>query len=590
MISAQPGVGLVTARTGRLVIDNSLAITNFLVIIAAAILLQRVKKISSSFVLIIYSFVFVITVASILHLLYASYIIGASLILYGVITHWLKAPELELDTKGHRNLYLLLSLCIPLFTFQVLQGFIGGQDARTAYLPMSRLLFENPDLQTKLYYEEIPLYSRRLGFPPVLIGLCTTFYSIFGKVGAEIAGLVPSIFFVGFLTVLFRWCEDAGARTTTAAVLVLFSPILIEKCSWFYFECPLLFSTTLLFYSIWKFSVDGEEKYLFYAMMGSCMALMFKYTGIFFTLMLVYYILRNRGLDRRIWILFFVIHLPCMMWYLRNIYYFGNPVLPYLNFLTSDEVFRSWQNAATLLVFQEAHQKWNPLLFNILILPISLPALVVWAVIFPFTSLRKNKVHCLSYVLFCIFLPMWLSFNTDARYLIPFYGAVLLQLSVTLKDYSQQHQLSLSTYTGPKGRVALFLFSLTLILCLQFIYVKRIFPDHVSPDMDVISFLRNKEGVDKSALIFTDTDHVIAWNTGWTVFEPAVPKLAPDFLEARKTKNFYALMNKYCIKYVVNHPWISPWEDDTFSAIERDHEHFVKILDNGSIKIWKVLY
>lgn len=278
------------------------------------------------------------------------------------------------------------------------------------------------------------------------------------------------------------------------------------------------------------------------------------------------------------------------MWYVRNIYYFGNPVLPFFNFLTSDTVLRSWLDAVWLLAHQEAHRKWELLFFNILILPVSLPILVIWAMIFPFTNLRRNEVYCLSYILFCIFLPMWISYNTDIRYLVPFYGVALLQLSVVLKEYSEQRQLSLSTYIGPTGRIALFLFSLGLLLCGQTFYIKKILPDRISPDMDAIRFLKDSEGTDKNTRIFTDTDHVMTWKTGWTVFDPTVPILAPDFLEARKMQDFYALMNKYGIKYVINHPWTSPWEKDTFSVIERDHEHFAQILDDGSIKIWKVLY
>lgn len=570
--------------------DASLAITNFVVIIAAVILLQRVKRVSNSFVLIIYTFVLVVTVASILHSLYAYYIIGASVVVYIGLAYVLKAPLLELDTKGRHDLLLVLSLCISLFAFQVLQHFIGIQDARVTYLPMSRLLFESPYLQTKSFYEEVPSFSNYLGYPPALIGLCTVFYSIFGGVSAEIAGLVPSIFFVGFLLVLFKWCEDAGVSTITAAVLLLLSPILIEKCSWFCYESPLLFSTTLLFYSIWKFSTEGEEKYLFCAMMGSCLALMFKYTGIFFTFALVYYILRNRVLDRRLCILFLVIHLPCIIWYVRNIYYFGSPVSPFLNFLTSDPLLRSWLDATWLVAHQEAHRQWHLLLFNILILPVSLPVLMLWAIVFLFTRLRENEVYFLSFVLFCTFLLLCFSFNTDIRYLVPFYGIALVQFSVVLEDFYRCRQLSLGTYFGSTGRIILFVSLLTVVLCLQFVYTKKILPDRISPNMTAINFLKNNEDVKNGTRIFTDTDHVMLWKTRWTVFDLTVPKLVPDFLEVRKTQDYFSLMAKYDIKYVVNHPWVSPWEESTFSIIERDNKHFAQILDDGGVRIWKVLY
>lgn len=570
--------------------DTGLAITNFVVIVAAAILLQRFKRMSNPFVLIIYSSVLVVTAASVLHSLYAYYIIGASVAIYIGIAYVLKAPLLELGTKGRYDLFLIMSLCIPFFTFQVLQHFIGIQDARVTYLPMSRLLFESPCLQTEPFYEEVPSFSNYLGYPPALIGLCTVFYSIFGGVSAEIAGLVPSIFFVGFLLVLFKWCEDASVSPVTAAVLLLFSPILIEKCSWFCHEGPLLFSTTLLFYSIWKFSTEGAEKYLFYAMIGSCLALMFKYTGVFFALALIYYILQSGVLNRRLFILFFAIHLPCIIWYARNVYYFGSPVSPFLNALTSDPNLRSWLDAAWLVAHEEAHRQWHLLLFNILITPVSLPVLVIWAIAFPFTSLRENKVYFLSFILFCALLPLWIGFNTDIRYLVPFYGIALVQFSTVLEDFCRRRQLSLGIYLGPAGRIMLFVSSIFIVLCLQFIYVERILPDRISPGMAAVNLLENNEDAKKDTRIFTDTDHVILWKTRWAVFDPTVPKLAPDFLEARKTQDYFGLMVKYNIKYVVNHPWVSPWEESVFSIIEKDTKHFARMPDAGGAKIWKVQY
>lgn len=185
---------------------------------------------------------------------------------------------------------------------------------------------------------------------------------------------------------------------------------------------------------------------------------------------------------------------------------------------------------------------------------------------------------------------MWLSFNTDMRYLMPFYGVALIQLSILLRNYYDMPKSPLDTYFGPKGRVALFSFVLVIVLCLQFIYSKKILPDRISPDMNAVSFLKNYEGADKNTRIFTDADHVIGWKTGWMVFDPTIPKFSLDFLEARSEQDFYTLMEKYDIKYVVNHPWSSPWEEDTFSVIERNHERFRQILDERGLKIWKVLY
>jgi hypothetical protein len=121
------------------------------------------------------------------------------------------------------------------------------------------------------------------------------------------------------------------------------------------------------------------------------------------------------------------------------------------------------------------------------------------------------------------------------------------------------------------------------------VYTRHIFPDHVSPALNAGRFLAEKEHAGPGTTVFTDTDHVLAWQFRWVVFEPSTVRLAPDFLEARREKAFTELMRKYKIQYVINHPWNSPWEMDFFAVIERDSQHFKEVYrDATSVRVWKV--
>ncbi|HHT9119333.1 MAG TPA: hypothetical protein ACFYD3_02170 [Candidatus Hypogeohydataceae bacterium YC41] len=134
---------------------------------------------------------------------------------------------------------------------------------------------------------------------------------------------------------------------------------------------------------------------------------------------------------------------------------------------------------------------------------------------------------------------------------------------------------------------ALFLSS----LCVQYIYTKYIFPDHITPALRVMRFLLEQENPKPGTRVFTDTDHILAWRANLVVFQPVAPSIAADFLTAREQNDFYGLMRKYNIQYIINDPWKSPWEESIFNSIENDNQHFKEIYrDVSGVKVWKVVY
>lgn len=570
-----------------------------------------------------------VTLASTFHYLYPSYVLVLTLFFLAGLAYGLNPPEADWPwrTTSTRNcLYLAGLVYLSFFSFQVLQGFIGGQDSRCAYLPMSRLLSQDPELPTSLYYDKLPHFTVYAGYPPLLTGLGALFFRLFGHAEGEVAALVPSLFFIGFLVTICKWSEacsgrsrnpDPGSATSPpqadsraglsgegesrcnthvalTAVLLLLSPFFIERASWFGYEAPLVFGATWLMYMLWRFSVEKQDQFLYYAMLGSSLCLLSKYTGILFTGLLIVYILEDRRFHRKTWVMFLLLHLPCLVWYGRNIYYFGNPIPPFLGFLTTDPLIKSWWHGFWLLEHKESHLEWGFRLFNLLLIPVLLPLLIAWIVLFPLSArMRAERSFKRFYILFGAFALMWLAYNPDMRYLMPFYGAALIQVGGFLGNV-----LSLPRgKEGPSIGVLRYLLSpITLIsltivvIILQAVYVKRVFPDYITPNLQAIAFLQKEEKAAPGTRVFTDTDHLMTWQADFTVFVPPTPKFAPEFLEARRTGDFYKLLSSYRIQYVINHPWKSPWEESVFSRIEGDGKHFRQIYSDKETIIWKVLY
>lgn len=568
----------------------SIVLINLFICIGLAVVFLHIKEGLTLFVRFYYCLSSVIVITSIFHYPYPSpsNVLGLTLFFFIILTYKLRG--LALISMPRHTLLPALLVYLSFLVFQILEGFMGNQATRTEALPMSRLLFERTDLPTQLYYEDLPYHTAFLSYSPVLTKLGALSFSLFRQATEEATGLIPAAFFLGFLGVLWKWCEEKRVTITLTAILLIASPFFLEKFSWFHYDSPLIFSATWLFFMLWKYSREKADRFLYYAMIGSCLGLLSKHTSIVFTGLLVAYIFENKRLDKKTWGLFVIFHLPAIFWYSRNIYYLGDPIMPYLKFL-SEPTLRSWLDAHRLL----EHEGWNKLL-NLALVPVLLPLMLFWIVAFPLSDkLRSDVFFRRSYVLFCLFSPVWFLYNLDIRHIMPFYGMALVQIGSLLQTSMQaphQSERGESIY-----RYIRYLLQPVAPLCLviimvpaQAFYVKRIFPDHVSPHLRAAEFLQNEEKAGPKTKIFADTDHILAWRGDYIVFYITVPKFAPDFLKAQEEGDFYNLFRRYGIKYAINHPWKSRFEDKVFDAIRKDTRHFKEIYrDDVGTEIWKVL-
>lgn len=528
-----------------------------------------------TFILLIYSLVSAITIAGTFLSLDLPFVFGITLVIFVLCRRFLSLPTSPTKLP-YRSLTWIFLLLLYFLVFQIQEEFIGGQDARSHHLPMARLLAEDKLFPTQWLDVERPFVAEIAGYPQTHTGLGAMLFLVSNRYEGWVASIVPIIFFTAFIFVCFLWYEEEGGRPIVLAYLFLLSPLFIERSSWFGCETPLIFSTTLLLYLLYKDSKESGNGYVELAILASAMALLSKYTGVLFTVFLMFYVVRKYGLAPRLWLTLIIIHSPCAIWYLRNYWYTGTPVPPLLSVLITDPVIRESFQYYSRLSLEYGYINWKEWVMQLLLLP----ALPAWAILFPFVpEMRRNPLYTRIYILMILFLILWLSWP-DMRYLMPFYSTALILLGLWL-----QKKLPEGIFGINPALVYILLFGL------QILYVQKIFPDHISPQREALKILKDEQVAHPDVRLFTDTDHILTWEGRYTVFVPTCPVFSRDFYESRERGDIVGLLHKYNVKYVVNHPFKAPWED-VFDKIRKNKQNFSKVYgdrDSG-VEIWKVLY
>lgn len=551
----------------------------------------RYKQSLQFFTLLIYSITASTTIAGIFLHLDFLYILGLSLTFLAVL-HLLYGKTCLISSVSPNASYMMLVVLAYLVAFQIQQNFVGGQDAIATYLPYTRYLYSHREFPSSLLFPDGPGWAHILAYPPMLVSLGSLLFISFSVASEAIASLVPSVFFIAFLLVLFSWYEKENGRPWVLCILLLVSPFFIERSSWYTQESLVLFSCTLLFYMLYMYGKEGQPEYITYAILASSLGLFAKYNSLFFTLFLAFFILLKKRLDWRLWALFLIVHLPVAIWYFRNYYYFGDPVLvvPSASSITTNTIVK--ENMPFVLSLNAGKDINNPInfLINYCIL---FPLFSAWIFIFPIAkSLRGNFLYKAAYIFAILYVLLFIFFYTavEFRYFMPFYGLVLVQLGIVIeslwKDFSFSNYLQSNSMKQPAIIVGLVFL---IMLGVQTVYVHKIFPDHVSPHLEAVNFLRNNEHVPAGTVVFSDTDHGLCWYGDFKCYHPTVIFWAKDFVNHRDRHDMFGLFNKYKIRYVINHPWNSPWED-VFTMVEQDKRHFQLIYSDkkNAMMIWRV--
>lgn len=549
----------------------------------------RYKQSLQFFTLLIYSITASATIAGIFLRLDFLYILGLSLAFLAVL-YLLYGKTCLISPVSPNASYMMLVVLAYFVSFQIQQNFVGGQDAHALYLPYTRYLASHHEFPNSLINLDAPYLPNVTAYPPMLVSLGNLILTSFPGTGEAALSLIPSVFFVAFLLVLFSWYEKENDNPWVLCVLLLLSPFFIERSSWYTQESLILFSCTLLFYTLYMYEKEGQPVYLTYAVLVSGLGMLAKYNGLLFTLFLAFFILSRRVWDWRLWALFLVVHLPAAIWHLRNFYYFGSPMFPFMSSMAFDSTIKENLLFVASLNAEKDINRLTNFFINYCIL---FPFFSVWIFAFPMAkSLRRNSFYKSVYIFAVLYILLFLFIFTavEFRYFMPFYGLVLVQLGVVTeslwKDFSFSNYWQSNSMKQPAIIVGLVFL---IMLGVQTVYVHKIFPDHVSPHIEAVDFLRNNEHVPAGTAVFSDTDHGLCWYGDFKCYNPMVLFWAKEFVNHRDRHDMFGLFSKYKIRYVINHPWNSPWED-VFAMVEQDKRHFQLIYSDkkNAMKIWRV--
>lgn len=554
------------------------------------------KKIFSVFIFLVYSLCFATTFALIFQKFYLWFIFLVSAVVFFLVIRLLGKDtiDFEIPRRAWKWFCFLLILCI---SFQILEGYAGGQDARTDYLPLSRYIFTYRSFPSKWTIpESYDLMLLKTAYPPLLCGLGGLTFLLVRSAREWVVSFIPTIFFVGFLVVIFRWCSDEKVNPDYVGLLLLLSPFFIERNSWFYSEGIFVFASTLVLYSLLKFYKEKREIYLYYAMIGSCIGMLNKYTGVFFTLFVVLVLLYYEKLNAKVWFLFLLLHFPVLGWYVRNSYIFGNPIPPLMNFLTVNQEVKVAVDSLALIARGSGYNRPIQLIGNFLIVPF----LPLWFVLEAKSQLRKRGSFYLHFFLIFIgysLIVFSLAPAKDFRYFMPFYGISVMRLGSFIEQKINNSNLlrrlnatKFFCFESRKVTNVVYGGIFLLVLSLQTIYIKYISVDRIAPYRRAIAFLAEKENAGEGTRIFVDTDHGFRWYGKYFVLDPTQVFFSEDFLKHLSRRDYLSLFKRYRVQYVVNSPWESPWENSLFNYVSKDEKNFQKIYvdEKSTMTIWKV--
>lgn len=555
-------------------------------------LLFRIKKAFPVFILFSYSLVFASTVVATLDGFHPIPIFILATVLTTLLWYFLGFRYLDFSVSK-KSFFIATFLLLSFVGFQVQEHFVGGQDAVSDYLPFCRYVSTYHVYPTDRADADNPYLSQRLGYPPAIIELGSLVFMATGVEKEWMASIVPTIFFLAFLIIVFRWAEEEGVNPNILGFFIFTTPFFIERGSWFFSEIIVTFSVTLMFYMLYKHSQKNEYIYIAYGMLAAVLAIMSKVTGVFFIAFVIFYLVWNKELTRRNCLIFLILGLPYLVWSGRSLYYLTSPMYPYLNFLTLDKEITDYGKCFWILDEEISHRSARNTIINIGMIPL----LFVWAIIFPMSEKFKDTFFRYKYYFFLVYLFLWFTVfqSRDVRLIMLFYGSVLVLLAIHLREYYLKSQWAYRTAEYIEHRInrtvyflGVYISLLVITLFFQHIYITKIFPDHLSPTFEAIRFLTHEEGAQKGTRLYTDTEHGLTWYGNYTVFHPLEPFFSKEIIECRKSLDPYELFKKYDIKYAINHPWKGPW-DGIFSVIDKDNTHFKKVYRSDNLTIWKLV-
>jgi hypothetical protein len=429
--------------------------------------------------------------------------------LFFVTLYFIFIPVFPEGYPGKREIIIVAILLIVSLSFSYKTQYLGGQDAASGFLPISRHLSERyvfPEQKVNISEPDSALF--RLGTPPLILGFGGFLFQLTGVASEKVASFVPVFFFMLFLLITFLWAKEKEIDVLWIGILVLFSYFIVRIFSWFSQEGPLAFFSAVVFYTLYKFIKTKEVSFFKAALLASGMSSLTKITGIEFPFLIILFGLYYRLWNTKMVGLFIFAHLVPFLWYLRNYLLFGA-------FYFSGAGY----DIAGLNPEVDAHTMIQRLLHMLRRFPyekiakayLLVPAFAIWLILAPLRWKRMEQFERLVWLCYAgtVFVWVWFMNNLTERYLIFFTAPCLIFLGILTKEIGEH---SLTKVKDKFGYILIGLLSVgTIILNYSIKGETGWFPEfHNNREIHLraIDFLKGEEKVTQDTKIFAETSSI----------------------------------------------------------------------------------
>jgi len=386
---------------------------------------SKIKGIKLDFIDLIvvlsYYLFFVLLVLSLFGLFNIYWISGALLVMFFFVFVFRQQIKFS-------KYYLYFFIFVPLFFigFILFKGYFTG-DALNYWLPWAKeivLQGQMPD-----FLLNIPAFINcRMPFLPLLFAAVFVFLPF--KEIFVVA--IPLFFMSATVLLLYKWLREKGVNKQYLIFVVLLflaNPVTI-KYGWDLIqESLIIFFFTVFFYYFEKYQENKSNFYFCLILFSFVLALASKLTGLILIFPLIRVLFKNKIPQGKYWFYYFLILFPVILWFVRNLIVYSNPmslIAPFNDLFEGrySELIRN----TFFLYSQHAPAQFNNIFvrFGFIIKDVLFVFPFILLSFYEFWRERKNQ-----YIIFIalFLLALAIVYNgpgTVTRYLYPLIGILLI--------------------------------------------------------------------------------------------------------------------------------------------------------------------